>query len=81
MSSTEIYQRLTGIFRTTFDDDTLTISPTTSAKDVDGWDSFNHINIVVATEQAFGIKFTTAEIQVLKNIGDFVALIEKKSAK
>jgi acyl carrier protein len=53
----------------------------TSATDVPSWDSVNHINIIVAAEVAFGIKFRVAELEKLKNIGDFVALLEQKSTK
>ena len=51
-----------------------------TAKDVQDWDSFNHINLVVATEARFGIKFQTAEIESLRNVGQFVELIRKKTA-
>jgi acyl carrier protein len=58
----------------------LALTPETTAEDVEGWDSFNHINIVVALEQRFGIKFHTAEIEELRNVGDLVALVVKKTA-
>jgi acyl carrier protein len=45
---------------------------------VEGWDSFNHINIVVAVEAHFGIKIHTAEIEELRNVGELVELVEKK---
>ena len=47
---------------------------------MEGWDSFNHINIVVAIESKFGIKFHTAEVEELRNVGDLVELVEKKLA-
>ena len=72
------------VFRRVFDDDDLTISDSTSADDIDGWDSMAHINLIIATEKHFGIRFATAEISGLKangqNIGTFVALLEKKLA-
>ncbi|HNO26340.1 MAG TPA: acyl carrier protein [Leptospiraceae bacterium] len=49
-----------------------------TAKDVKGWDSLNHINLILATEKLFKIKFTTKEIQTLPNVGSFIELIEKK---
>ncbi len=81
MTQTDIYVKLTSIFRDVLDDDELVLTPDLTANDVDAWDSFNHINIVVATEAAFKIKFKSAEIEELKNVGDFVNLIEEKTSK
>jgi acyl carrier protein len=80
MQEAEIYSRLTEIFRDIFDDDSIVIKAETTAADIEEWDSFNHINLIVATEAKFGIKFQTAEIESMKNVGHFVALIEKKLA-
>lgn len=59
----------------------LKIGPETTADQTEGWDSFNHINIVVAIEQHFGLKFRTAEIESLRNVGELVGLIERKLQK
>lgn len=56
----------------------LKIDAETTADQTEGWDSFNHINIVVAVEQHFGVKFKTAEIERLRNVGELVALIAQK---
>ncbi|MDQ1692735.1 MAG: acyl carrier protein [Acidobacteriaceae bacterium] len=80
MQPSEIDTRLTEIFRDIFDDDDLTLRPEMTAADVKDWDSFNHINLIVATEAKFGIKFQTAEIESLKNVGHFEELIAKKLA-
>jgi acyl carrier protein len=56
----------------------LKINPETTAEDVDGWDSFSHINIVVAIEAHFGIKIHTGEIEELRNVGELVDIVEKK---
>ena len=80
MEQPEIESRLTLIFRDIFDDETLTLHPEMTALDVPEWDSFNHINLIVATEAQFGIKFQTAEIESLKNVGHFEELIAKKLA-
>jgi acyl carrier protein len=58
----------------------LTVTMQTTAENVEGWDSFNHINIVVAIEREFGIKVHTAEIEELRNVGELVDLIDKKLA-
>jgi acyl carrier protein len=62
----------------TLDDKSLKITAETTADQTEGWDSFNHINIVVAVEQHFGVKFKTAEIESLRNVGELVALIAQK---
>ncbi|WFU45184.1 acyl carrier protein [Bradyrhizobium sp. CB82] len=49
-----------------------------TAEDVTGWDSANHINIVVSAEMRFKIKVSNAEIERLENVGDFVELIQRK---
>ena len=78
MTDTEILQALTGIFRQIFDDDTIVLKPEMTAADVADWDSFNHINIIVAVEQHFKIKFQTAETEEMKNVGHLVELIQRK---
>ncbi len=78
MTEPEIYQQLTGIFHDVFDDESIVLGPQTAAHDIQGWDSFNHLNLVVGIEQSFGIKFQTAEIEGLKDVGGMVSLIERK---
>lgn len=81
MQESEIYERLTRIFHNVLDDDSIVLTPELTANDVEEWDSFNHINLIVAIEQAFKIKFQTAELESMKNVGHLVALIEKKVNK
>ena len=69
MDQSAILSALTDIFRTVFDDPTLTLRPQTTAEDVPDWDSMNHIVMVVEVERRFGIKFGTAEMEELKNVG------------
>ncbi|WP_043359910.1 acyl carrier protein [Belnapia sp. F-4-1] len=75
MNDKEIYAALTQVFRDVFDDDDITLTPTTTADDIPGWDSQAHVNLVVAAETRFGIRFRTAELESLHNVGDFVQLI------
>ena len=79
MQQEEIYRRLTSIFHDTFDDDAIVLSPNTTAHDIKGWDSVNHINLIVAIEQEFRIKLKTAELESLKDVGEMVRLIELKT--
>ena len=80
MDEARIYDELNGVFREVFDDPALTVGPDTTAADVPEWDSQNHIALVVATEAHFGVRFRTAELESLKNVSDFVALIRAKAA-
>ena len=70
---------LNGIFRQVFDDETLTVTPETTAKDIEEWDSLTHINLVIAIEMHFGIKFGLAEMRRLRNVGEMVDLITRKT--
>lgn len=79
MPHAHILEALTAIFRDIFDDDSLELSLETTSDDIDHWDSLNHINILVAAESRFRIKFNTAEIEGLKDVGELVHLIAKKS--
>lgn len=78
MTTEEIYRDLTEIFRDTFDDDALDLRPEMTAEDVDGWDSHNHISIIVAAEVRFGVKFQTAELEGLRNVGELAQCIARK---
>jgi len=80
MASQEIYKQLTEIFRDLFDDDTIVLTPETTAKDVDGWDSMMHVNVVLAVEMRFKIKFKTSEVESLHNVGHLADLVETKLA-
>ena len=79
MTEAEIYPALTELFRETFDDDDLVLTATTTADDVEGWDSQAHVNLIVAAEMRFGIRFRAAELDTLHNVGDFVNLIAQKT--
>jgi acyl carrier protein len=79
MDEAEIYSRLAGIFQDVFDEDSIELTPELTAKDVDGWDSLNHIRLLLTIEKAFKVKFTTAEIGSLQNVGDLVKLIRSRA--
>lgn len=70
--------RLEQVFQTVFEDDEIEISNETTADDIDAWDSLTHVQLIVAVEKEFSLKFSTVEVMKLKNVGDFIALIEKK---
>jgi acyl carrier protein len=81
VNQSEILERLKKVIVQVLGDDQIVLTLTTTAEDVEGWDSFNHINIIVGAEMEFGVKFNASELEDLKNVGDFVALIEKRLAK
>ena len=70
------------IFRESFDDDELELAESVTAADIPGWDSLMHINLIIAIENHFGIKFATAEISELKNeeknVGSLLDLVAQK---
>ncbi len=81
MNQSQILDQVADIIRDVLDvhdAKSLKIDAETTADQTEGWDSFNHINIVVAIEQHFAVKFRTAEIEQLRNVGELVGLIAKK---
>jgi acyl carrier protein len=76
----DIRTRLTDVFRDVFDDESLTITDATTAKDIESWDSLNHVNLIVAVEKVFKIRLTMKDATGLANVGALVQLIERKLA-
>jgi acyl carrier protein len=78
-----IRSELQDVFRQVFGDDEIVIQDSTTAEDVDGWDSMMHINLIIALEKRFRVKFAAAEIAGLKsegqNVGGLVQLLERKT--
>jgi acyl carrier protein len=77
---TDTWERLQVVFRDIFDDDSIVLREDMTAADVANWDSLNHIDLIVAIEREFKVKFTTAEVTMLKNVGQLAALVDKKRA-
>ncbi len=82
MDENQIIKSMNEIFCSVFDNDDIQLSPETSAKDIEEWDSLGHIGLILAVEKKFGIRFTTAEIANTKrpgeNVGTFCRLIKAK---
>jgi acyl carrier protein len=78
MNRQQIISELTTIFRNLFDNDTITLFDEMTANDIKTWDSLNHINLIIAAEKQFKIRFSTSEIIGLANVGQFVDAIMKK---
>jgi acyl carrier protein len=79
MDESDIYSRLSEIFKDVFDDDSIAVTSALSAKDVDGWDSLTHIRLILTVEKAFKVKFSTSEIGKMEKVGDLVTLIKARA--
>lgn len=82
MSDPETLDEIRNIMADVFDLDLDqgSVTPETTANDIEEWDSLSHIRLIVAIERKFGVRFTNAEIESLKRVGDLIALIEAKAA-
>jgi acyl carrier protein len=78
MDREEILEKVNNIFIDVLDNDEVKLSDSTTADDVEGWDSLTHIQLVVAIEKHFRIRFTSREIQSWKNIGEMTDCIIAK---
>lgn len=79
MTREEIFPKLSEVFRDVFDDEDIMVTDSTSAKDIEDWDSLTHINLVVAVEKEFGVKFSMGETQKMKNVGEMVDIIVERA--
>lgn len=75
MTREEVYEKLNSVFREVFDDASIEINDLTTSNDIEEWDSFEHINLVVAIEDEFGIKIPMGKTIALHNVGEMVDLI------
>jgi len=78
MNREVILADLNDVFRDLFDDQSISLNDGTTAADVDGWDSLEHINLILAVEEKFNMKFTMGEVTGMKNIGEMIDIIIKK---
>ena len=74
----ELQDTLNKIFCEVFDDDDIKIAPEMTANDIDGWDSLSHVNLIVAIETKFNIRFSQKELLTFKNVGDLLNSIRSK---
>lgn len=78
MNSKEMLSQVQEIFHDQLDDESIVLTPETTAEDVDDWDSLTHIMLVVAVEKHFKVKFTSNEILSWKNVGEMMDCIKGK---
>lgn len=75
MNREEVFEKLNEVFRDVFDDDSIVVTETTTAEDIEEWDSLEHINLIAAVEQEFGIKFNMGQVVSMKNVGEMADII------
>lgn len=75
MTREEVYEQLNEVFRDVFDDDSITVNDTTTSNDIEEWDSLEHINLIAAVEQEFGMRFSMGQVVSMKNVGEMVDII------
>jgi acyl carrier protein len=74
----QILEQLTQIFRSVFDDDSIVLTASTSAGDIEEWDSLNQIKIILACEHAFKIKLNARKINTLENVGQMLDYLQQE---
>lgn len=75
MNKNDVIKRLTEVFRDVFDDNSLIIGDSTTSADIDDWDSIEHINLIGAVEDEFGMRFKMREVSGMKNVGEMIDII------
>lgn len=75
MDQNELYQRLQAVFADVFDDDSIALTPETTAADIEDWDSLQHITLINAVEQEFKMRFSMKQVSTMKNVGEMVAIL------
>ena len=78
MTRKMIFEKLTEIFCEVFDDKNIVLTDATTANDVDGWDSLEHINLILSVESTFDIKFSMNEMMEMHQVGKMVDMIVQK---
>ena len=79
MSREGVFERLTEVFADVFDDEEIELTDSTTSDDIEDWDSLEHVNLIIAVEQEFGIKFTMGEVTGMKNVGAMVDIIIERA--
>jgi len=81
MNRTEIMERLNEVFRDVFDDSSIVVDDSTTSKDIEDWDSLEHINLVGAVEQEFKMRFKMKEVSSMKNVGEMADIVAERAKR
>lgn len=78
MTREEVFEKLNQVFEDVFDDEEIRVNDSTTSEDIEDWDSLEHINLIVAVEKKFGMKFNMGEVTTMKNVGEMADIILKR---
>jgi acyl carrier protein len=78
MEKSQILDEVQAIFREVLDDEEIVLASETTADDIEEWDSLTHIQLIVAIEKHFKIRFTSREILSWQNVGEMIDCIANK---
>ena len=81
MTEREVYDRLSRVFQEVFDDRKIRVSASTTADDIEDWDSLEHITLIAAVESEFGMKFRMSEVSTMKNVGEMAAIVAARAKR
>ncbi|MBQ7187704.1 MAG: acyl carrier protein [Ruminococcus sp.] len=81
MTRDQVFDRLEQVFRDVFDDDSIVLYEDTTADDIDDWDSIEHITLIAAVEQEFGMRFSMGEVSGMKDVGEMVTILAQRASK
>lgn len=81
MDQREVFDRLNRVFRDVSDDETIRVTPNTTADDIDDWDSLEHITLISAVEREFRMKFKMGEISSMKNVGEMARIVMERAKR
>lgn len=79
MTEAEVFERLNKVFRKVFDDKSIQLTRATTAKDIEDWDSIEHITLIGAVEKEFKMRFQMKEVSSMKNVGEMVDIIRSRA--
>ena len=81
MTREEVFEKLNEVFQDVFDDDSIRVTPNTTADDIEDWDSLEHITLISAVEREFRMKFKMGEISSMKNVGEMASIIQQRAKR
>ena len=81
MNRAEIMERLNEVFRDVFDDSSIVVDDSTTSKDIEDWDSLEHINLVGSVEQEFKMRFKMKEVSSMKNVGEMADIVAERAKR
>lgn len=79
MNREEVTAKLTEVFRDVFDDEEIELTDSTTADDIEAWDSLEHISLIAAVEKAFKMRFTMREVSGMKNVGEMIDILLQRA--